>query len=149
MPDPDALLPGPWWSGEPEPRTGRIMVISRPTATGVGIAFRKQEADLFAAGPELLSVIRELVQETVASGSSCDDPTLACSCFVCHGLRILAHFDGPGRCVICGCDEEHACRGFLDEPCGWADETRRICNRHPPEDIATARLVLAKEARRA
>jgi hypothetical protein len=99
--------------------------------------------DPHAFAGELLDVARELVEETVASGSACDDPTLACTCFVCRALRILVQVEGPGRCVICGCDEDHAC---APEGCGWADESRRICDRHPPEDVATARLVLAKEA---
>ena len=138
------LLPSPWWAAEPEPRTGRIMIISRPGATGVGIAFRRQEGALFAAAPELLEIARGVVEQSVACGSSCDDPTLACTCFVCRGIRALAELEGAGRCLICGCDEDHAC--FTG--CGWSDETRRFCDRHPPEDIATARLVLAREAER-
>jgi hypothetical protein len=46
--------------------------------------------------------------------------------------------------VICGCDEDHAC---APDGCSWTDESKRICDRHPPEDVATARLVLAREAR--
>lgn len=91
---------------------------------------------------DLIEVAQDLVAETVASGSTCDDPTLACPCFVCRALRVLIAVEGPGRCAICGCDEDHAC---APEGCGWADPERRVCDRHPLEDIATARLVLAAE----
>jgi hypothetical protein len=140
---PPGPLPAPWWAGEPDPQ-GRIMVISKPTGTGVAITFTRGDARIITAAPGLLDIARDLVEETVASGSSCDDPTLACTCFVCRAIRLLVDVEaGPGRCVICGCDESHACP---PEGCGWADETKRICDRHPPEDIVTARLVLAREA---
>jgi len=98
---------------------------------------------LSALEAELLSVVRDLIENAVECGSGCDDPTLACDCYVCRGIALLCELEGPGRCVICGCDEDHAC-----EPngCGWADDSRRICDSHPAEDAATARLVLAKEA---
>lgn len=99
-------------------------------------------ADAATFAPELLAIARELVEETVYSGSTCDDPTLACGSNLCRAIRILVAIEGPGRCVICGCDEDHAC---APEGCAWSDDTRRICNRHPPEDITTARLVLAAE----
>lgn len=92
---------------------------------------------------ELLQIVDELVAETVSSGSACDDPTLACDCFVCRGIRLLVAYEGPGRCVICGCVDEHACY----TGCGWADETRRLCDRHPAEDLEVARAVLAEEDR--
>lgn len=98
---------------------------------------------LASAAPELLEIVREVVAETVTSGSWCDDPTLACTCFVCRGIRILVQVEGPGRCVICGCDEDHACAAG---GCAWADDSRQVCDRHPPEDVATARLVLARGA---
>jgi hypothetical protein len=91
---------------------------------------------------DLLVVAHDLVEQSVADGSGCEDPTLACLCHVCRAIRVLVAIEGPGRCVICGCDEDHACYGG----CGWADETRTVCNRHPAEDVATARLVLAQEA---
>jgi hypothetical protein len=106
--------------------------------------------DEFHVG-ELAEIARELIAETVSSGSYCDDPTLACGCFVCRAIRVLVAVEGPGRCVICGCDEEHACTVvdlFRNRSCGWADDSRRICDRHPAEDVATARLVLAQEALR-
>lgn len=92
---------------------------------------------------DLLGVAQDLVDETVESGSQCDDPTRTCTCFVCRALRILVAVEGPGRCVICGCTEDHACEPI---PCSWMDPTRRICNRHPIEDVTTALLVLAQEA---
>ncbi len=91
---------------------------------------------------EMLDVLREVVEDGVANGASCDDPTLACTCWGCRAIRVLVEVEGPWRCVICGCDEDHAC---APEGCGWADETKRICDRHPAEDITTARLVLAAE----
>jgi len=94
---------------------------------------------------ELHGIVHDLVDAAVDSGDACDDPTLSCPCMVCRAIRILARDEGAGRCVICGCNEDHACE---PEGRGWADETRRICDRHPPEDVATAKLVLAKEARR-
>lgn len=102
-------------------------------------------ADLTAFAPELLEIVREVVEDGVANGASCDDPTLSCTCWGCRGIRVLVAVEGPGRCVICGCDEDHAC---APEGCGWADPGRRVCDRHPPEDIATACLVLAAEADR-
>ncbi len=90
---------------------------------------------------DLLTVARDVVEQSVEDGSGCDDPSLACLCYVCRALRILVALEGPGRCAICGCDEEHAC--FTG--CGWADDARTVCDRHPPEDIVTARLVLAAD----
>jgi hypothetical protein len=87
-----------------------------------------------------------LVENTVECGSGCDDPTLACDCYVCRATRVLCEVEGPGRCVICGCDEEHAC---APEGCAWADGSRMLCNRHPPEDLEVARAVIEKEAARA
>lgn len=34
----------------------------------------------------------------------------------------------PGICRICGCTENNACVNMFDEPCGWADRSRTLCN---------------------
>ncbi len=33
--------------------------------------------------------------------------------------------DGPGRCRVCGCTDDHACDGG----CSWADAAHTICSR--------------------
>ena len=76
--------PGPWWYGEPEPRTGRIMVISRPTATGVAIAFRGEEAALIAAAPDMAEALRRALLHL----PTCTRP--GCSCAYCRCRDALA-----------------------------------------------------------
>lgn len=123
----------------------RFEVRLRTDGTGIVVARGIPDlatAQQFAAAPELLDIAREIVRDIVADGASCDDPSLACGCAVCRAVRMLIELEGPGRCVICGCDEDHAC---TPAGCGWADGTRLLCNRHPPEDLEVARVVLATE----
>ncbi len=34
----------------------------------------------------------------------------------------------PGKCRICGCTEKNPCITETDKPCGWANDTRTLCN---------------------
>jgi hypothetical protein len=54
----------------------------------------------------------------------------------------------PGKCRICGCVEDQACiipstdGSPNGQPCGWADETRTLCD--APACIAAAKREIGR-----
>jgi hypothetical protein len=60
-----------------------------------------------------------------------------------HGHDLVPYFErrpgvfcNPGRCRVCGCTDDNACRGG----CAWADDTHTLCTRCAPGGRAVERL---------
>ena len=102
-----------------------------------------------ACQPDLLTdfvaATEDLIESERDAGSLCNDPT--CACWGCELLYALVRAQGGGRCVICGCTEDHACDGG----CSWTNASRCVCDAHTATEIVTAEKRFAegrKERRR-
>jgi hypothetical protein len=94
-------------------------------AAAQGVNVMDPRASVPIALVEVVDVLNELAIAKAKLGAmicdGCQQHGDACAC--------------AGECVVCGCDQEHACEGG----CSWADESHTVCtscvDRHVLEEL--------------
>jgi hypothetical protein len=94
---------------------------------------------------EALTDLIENMRETGSIVHSDGKPyhRVGCTCGICAGVRLVAFAEGGGRCILCGCTDDHAC----DVGCGWTSPSNYVCTAHPRSAIRAAERLVAKRAK--